>query len=920
MLLERETERGVLRGALNAACDGEGSVVLVGGETGVGKSQLLLEAEDHAFDRDMTTLVARGSELDRDLPFGIVLQLLERLVTALPAEERAALLDGPARMAVPLFPALRNARDEAAEDPLALVHGAYWLVARIAELRPLVLLVDDLQWADERSVQLLRYLGARIEDLPVALVLAGTAPSLEPIARASLPLHLTLRPLTPDGVARMVLSEFPDADAAFCAGCAEATAGVPLLVSELLAGVRTSDLAPTGATAARLQPLSLRSVATAVLERLEALPPGTPALARTAAVLGDDAELRPTAELAGVSLGNALLALDALCATGIVEPDETIRFRHPIVRGALEASVPPAGRERTHLQAAHLLLGEAAPPERVAGHLLLAERGGRRWVVGTLRRAAARAMSEGAPASAARHLQRALAEPPADDATRAEVLLELARAEAAAGSPRAPARIRAALEPVDADARPRALADLVGVPAAGDRPALVAAFEEGLQAARDGGGDPEATRWLEATLLAEAREDPRLRGRAAGLLGVAGDSGADTPSGRALTAQRALEAALAGRPAAEVRALAERALGRGRLVAEDRPGGAHVAAALRALALADDLQSAELVAAMAVDRARESGSPDAFARMSALRADVCLRRGSLADAVADARAALDAATATREHAAAAALAVALTEHGDFDEAAEALGTLPGDEAGAARATLLVARARLRRRTGEDPEAHADAVAAGDLLADLRADCAPWLPWRAEAALAIATIEPAEARRLAHAHLQRARASGAPRAIGHALRVVGTVDPDEALAHLTEAVAVLAGSHAQLERAFALAGLGAALRAERDPVAARAPLREALAIARRCGAVVLEAEVHAALTASGDRVIRPAAPDTLSPVERRIVDLATDGLTAGEIADALFVTVRAAEWHLRSAARKLGAGDRESLLASLSLRD
>jgi DNA-binding CsgD family transcriptional regulator len=941
MLLEREKELGALFGVLSAACDGEGSFVLVEGGTGVGKSQLLRAAEDRAFELDVTTLAARGTELDRDLPFGVVVQLLELLITALPAAEREDLLAGPARLARPLFPALRQPGADAAHDPLALVHGTYWLIARIAGLRPLLVLVDDAQWCDERSLQVLRYLAARVEDLPVALVVARTGGPAE-LDRAMPALRMKLSPLSPSGVTQMVRSEFPDADAAFCAGCARATAGVPLLLSELLASVRNEGLPPVGATSDGFSRLGLREVARAVLARLDALPSGTPALARTAAVLGDDAGLHHTARLAGVSLHAAAAALDALCSTGIVEPDETIRFRHPIVRSALEASVPPAGRARTHLRAAHVLLGEAAPPERVAGHLLLAERGGRRWVIETLRRAAARAMSDGAPASAARCLVRALDEPPADPATEAELKLELARAEAAAGSPRAAARIRAALEPVGAaDARTRVLADLVQAPAGGDRPAMLAAFEQALRLAGEGAGDPEALRWLEAMLLVEAREDPVLRRRARARLGARGDGGPSTPAGRALSAQRALEAALSCAPAVEVRALAARAMGRGALLAEDRPGGEHIGAAIRALTLADELQSAELAAARAVQRARDSGSPSAYARMCALRADISQRRGSLADAVADARAALDGATHHRDPAAAAVLALASAEHGDFGEAADALAALPAADAGshpaqaqapaaasaeglscAATATLLTARARLRRLRGEHAGAAADALAAGELVSELHADAPAWLPWRAEAALALAVSDPAAARRLAQEHLELARRSGAPRAVGVALGVVGiTRGGADAPALLREAVGVLQTTHAALEHAHALAALGTALRGARDPVAARAPLREALAIARRCGAAVLEAKVHAELAASGDRVRRGelSEVESLSPVERRVVDLATNGLSADEVADALFVTVKAVEWHLRSASRKLGPRSRAQLLASLSLR-
>jgi DNA-binding CsgD family transcriptional regulator/tetratricopeptide (TPR) repeat protein len=594
------------------------------------------------------------------------------------------------------------------------------------------------------------------------------------------------------------------------------------------------------------------------------------------------------------------------------------------VRSALEGSVPPAGRAHVHLQAAQLLLGEAAPPERVAGHLLQAERGGRRWVVETLRRAAVRAMADGAPASAARQLQRALAEPP-DAASRPEILLELARAEAAAGTPTAPERIRAALEPVDdADGRARALADLVQVPGApGDRPAVVAAFEEGLRHAREHGADPEATRWLEATLLAEARDVPELRGRALTLLGAAGPAHEDSSAGRAVMAQRAYEAALASRPATDVRDLAEHALGRGVLLREDRPGGPHVAAAVRALTLAGDVQSAELVLAVALDRARESGSPEAYARVCALRADVSLRRGSLADAVGDAHAALEASGDSPDAWTAATLVLALTEAGDRDEAGARLEGLDLDELGPAGAAfVLAARSRVRLAGGDTDGAYADAIAAGERLTELHADVPALVPWRSDAARAVLGRDPAEARRLVAVELDLAGRAGAPRALGVALCTAGLAEGGErGLELLREAAAVLEDAWSPLEHARALAELGAGLRVARRPLDARAPLRSALAIARRCGAAALESRVHAELAASGARVVRedPGDAETLTPIERRVVDLATDGLGAQAIADALFLTVKAVEWHLRSASRKLGVASREQLLASLGAR-
>jgi hypothetical protein len=173
LLLEREAELEGLAAAFGWAEAGEGSLVVVEGPTGVGKSDLLVIAEDMALDRGFAPLLARGSELERDFPFGVVLQLLERLITSLAPREREALLDGPARVVAPLFPTLRPAGGLDAEDPYALVHGTSWLIARLADRAPLALMVDDAQWIDERSLEVLRYLAARIADLPVVVVVAG---------------------------------------------------------------------------------------------------------------------------------------------------------------------------------------------------------------------------------------------------------------------------------------------------------------------------------------------------------------------------------------------------------------------------------------------------------------------------------------------------------------------------------------------------------------------------------------------------------------------------------------------------------------------------------------------------------------------------------------------------------------------------
>ncbi|HWT92284.1 MAG TPA: AAA family ATPase, partial [Solirubrobacteraceae bacterium] len=101
MLLEREKELEALSATIAGACDGEGGLLLVEGGAGCGKSELIVAADDVARESGAFALVAHASELERDDPFGVVVQLLAPALAAFSAAERAELVDGPARLAAP---------------------------------------------------------------------------------------------------------------------------------------------------------------------------------------------------------------------------------------------------------------------------------------------------------------------------------------------------------------------------------------------------------------------------------------------------------------------------------------------------------------------------------------------------------------------------------------------------------------------------------------------------------------------------------------------------------------------------------------------------------------------------------------------------------------------------------------------------
>ena len=137
--------------------------------------------------------------------------------------------------------------------------------------------------------------------------------------------------------------------------------------------------------------------------------------------------------------------------------------------------------------------------------------------------------------------------------------------------------------------------------------------------------------------------------------------------------------------------------------------------------------------------------------------------------------------------------------------------------------------------------------------------------------------------------------------------------------LDEAVRITDGSAARLEHAKALTAFGSALRRARQPTQAREPLRRGFEAASRCGAQPLAELARAELYAAGSRPRREAltGPESLTPSERRIADLAAEGQSNRDIAQALYVTPKTVEFHLTGVYRKLGISTRAALPGALA---
>ena len=419
-MLERDEELAALSAAVAAAATGHGALVLVEGPAGIGKTTLLRAA----CRGDLRILTARGLALEQGFPYGIVRQLLD------PVRREEGLLDGAAGLATRVFD-WTEAGPVEDDVRYATMHGLYWLVANLAARQPLVLAVDDAHWADAPSLRWLAHLAARIEALPVALLLAvregpDEPPLLDELRAAAT--RLRPGPLGPDATAALVRRKV-QADAELCREYHASTGGNPFLVQALATALRDGDQ--------KVEP-----IAQAVLRRIGA--EEARRLARALAVLGGPAPLRQAAALAGLDLPAAARLADRLRAADVLAPGAVLEFAHPIVRTAVYESIPPGERALAHAEAAALLERDGADAERLALHLLRSEPGGDPRVAARLRAAAAAASGRGAPGAAANYLRRALDEPP-DPADRPAILLELGIALARERTPAAVAVLREAV-------------------------------------------------------------------------------------------------------------------------------------------------------------------------------------------------------------------------------------------------------------------------------------------------------------------------------------------------------------------------------------------------------------------------------------------------------------------------------------------
>jgi len=922
-LLERERELEILDHAMDRVVDGVGSLLLVEGPAGIGKTRLLAEAIRLARRRELVVRAARGGELERELPFGIARQLLEPVIERAGEEERSRLLSGSAGLALTVL-GLGDAETGSATDPYAPVHGLYWVLANLADANPVLLAIDDGHWADAETLRFLDYLSRRLADLRVVVVVgARRGEPDEPAGLARLRLEAELLhpgPLSTPAVRELIAANLgSDPTSSFADACARATAGNPFLLVEVLRALRADAIDPEDA-AVTVADLGPDTVARHVLTRLARFGAEAISLARAIAVLGGSPQLRHAARLSRLGQGRARELCDRLREAEILAPGFPIDFVHPLVRAAIYRDLPEEARSDAHRRAAEQLRHEGATAGEIAPHLLACTPNGDQWVVAELRRAAREGLASGAPDSARACLERALKEPSDEEFP---ILYELGRV----------------LRTIEPAAAPTVLSRVVD--AAPDPELRRLATLELAGAYFDAGNPMESVRWHGEAIESLRTNDPdRALALEAQRFCIAGViAGRDPASSRIL---RELATPVVGNRRGE--RLVRQALSWDLFMACDPvdtvvelalsfpdapydPNEIAVPTATYVLSWSGRWAEPHRYMSSAAEEVRRAGLLVNASYAYGHLAHVDLHAGRLARAESAARTSWSIAAELSPFA----VWIALTKlldtliaRGELDEAKAVASGLDLSGGPAELPTVpypIEVRGSMRLAEGDLEHGVEDLLTFGD-EAERRGYLNPgFSAWRQQAGPALAALDRTEeGEALIHEAETRARRFGAAHVIGTVLRSRARLEPRKhQIETLSESVAALSSYGPPHELARSLLELGAAIRRDGRRSDAREPLHRALELAHGCGAGGTEARAREELAAAGSRprsAFRTGVA-ALTASELRTARLAADGFNNREIAERLFVTRSTVETHLTHAYQKLGITKRDELDTALA---
>ncbi|BAU83933.1 hypothetical protein SLA_3018 [Streptomyces laurentii] len=407
----REAELRTLASLISSVADtGSGALALIQGEPGIGKTTLLTEAAAKAGAAGFSVCVGRADELHHLVPLS---SLAACVVYGDPdVALDGVLYDGPDGTPDGGRPLLSG--DAFAE--LARHHDqGIWLVERLAEAietraagTPVLISLDDVQWADPLSRFVLQQLPARLRTSPVLWILtsrpepAGPAEEIVAAAAGNLPtVALPLGPLSGSAVSQLAGDTLGSDVDGPVRKLLDGAGGNPFLAVELLAGLRSDGAAATtavkgggeadalGVTGTSGEESIPPGLVTGVRGRLRSLSPDTLRFLQMAAVLGRRFGFQDAAALRGLPAAELITALDEAVRTGLLDDDgDRLAFRHDLLRQAVYADVSPSARKALHREAARILVAAGHRPIDAVPHILLGAVPGDEEAVALLRRAA----------------------------------------------------------------------------------------------------------------------------------------------------------------------------------------------------------------------------------------------------------------------------------------------------------------------------------------------------------------------------------------------------------------------------------------------------------------------------------------------------------------------------------------------------
>jgi len=458
VLIGREPELNTLEDALLSANRGDGQIVLLAGEAGLGKTRLATEVQRRALKIGMTVLWGGCSEADLSLPY---LPFLEAIGNYLATSDLAAVREqlGPVRRELaPLFPQLEpesavREQGDPTQAKLRLFEAILAMLRVPADRNGVLIVLEDVHWSDASTRELLDYMARRLAGM--RLMILGTyrsdelhrkhplAPVIQGWRRTRAAQVVELEPLPPDGVAGMVraIFDYNEVTPEFRDFLHSRSEGNPFVLEELLKAALDRGDIYRGVTQWERKALGeLRlpqTVKDTILLRVERLSPEQAEILQTAAILGPSCSYQSLVALSGKDEQTVQAALHASIQQQLMEEEPQVhgryRFRHALTREAIYDDMIAPRREQLHGRAADMIAEQkGAAPMDIAYHLFAANR----WAdaIPVAIKAAEDAERSQAYREAAKLYERLLAHVD-DDLTRAQLLCRLGNAYYQAGEP-----------------------------------------------------------------------------------------------------------------------------------------------------------------------------------------------------------------------------------------------------------------------------------------------------------------------------------------------------------------------------------------------------------------------------------------------------------------------------------------------------